>query len=233
MKTIAVVFLVLLHVCVATNAEAQQVPSEPGSAFPGIKSDKTFVVWTTPQNLTQRGGSVLTLDDGHGHFDGIVFAELAAKKWMAGSELFKRSSRDQDGVREETADSDTQVQVAIVYHGTDVTIFRNGQLYSQHTIPEPQAFDRESVIVMGPRHLGNRDFYAGLIDDARIYDKALTREQVAQLEPNEPSQPPPVAWWHFENASRRRRDGRISWGRIARQCGLRRAIWCWMEWTVD
>ena len=201
MKAIAVVPVVLLHVLAVPNAEAQQMPSESGSAFPGLKGDKTFVVWTTPQNLNQRGGGVLTLDDGRGHFDGIVFAELAAQKWMAGSDLFKRSRRDQEGVREETADSDTQVQVAVVYDGTDVTIFRNGLLYSQHTIPEPQTFRRESVIVMGPRHLGNRDYYAGSIDDARIYNRALTREQVAQLEPNQLSEPPPVAWWHFENES--------------------------------
>jgi beta-fructofuranosidase len=54
------------------------------------------VAWVAPANLTQRGGSVLTLDDGQGHFDGIVFGELAAGKWMAGSDNYRRTEKNQD-----------------------------------------------------------------------------------------------------------------------------------------
>jgi DNA-binding transcriptional regulator LsrR (DeoR family) len=72
------------------------------------------------------------------------------------------------------------VQIAIVYSGDEVTIYRNGQEYSRHTmIAEPHRFDLESVIVIGPRHLGNSDFFAGAVEDARIYDRALTAEQIA------------------------------------------------------
>jgi hypothetical protein len=42
--------------------------------------DKTLVAWASPANLTQRGGSVLTINDGRGPFDGIVFAERAPAK---------------------------------------------------------------------------------------------------------------------------------------------------------
>ena len=57
--------------------------------------DKTLVVWTAPANLTQRGGSALTIDDMEGNFDGIVFGELAAGKWMAGSDHYRRSEKEQ------------------------------------------------------------------------------------------------------------------------------------------
>ena len=72
-------------------------------AEPVPLKDKTLVAWVTPANLTQRGGSVLTLDDQDSHFDGIVFGELMPGKWMAGSDFFKRTQKDQANCPAETA----------------------------------------------------------------------------------------------------------------------------------
>ena len=58
--------------------------------------DKTLVVWTAPANLSQQGGSALTIDNLAGHFDGIVFGEIAKTKWMAGSNNFQRTEKEQD-----------------------------------------------------------------------------------------------------------------------------------------
>ncbi|MCX5654275.1 MAG: DUF1080 domain-containing protein, partial [Planctomycetota bacterium] len=99
--------------------------------------DKTLVVWVAPANLTQRGGSVLTIDDQDSHFDGIVFAELAPAKWMAGSDFFRRTQEDQANCPAETADPNTLVQVAIVYRGSLITVYRNGKEYSRHEIAQP------------------------------------------------------------------------------------------------
>ena len=49
-------------------------------------SDKTLVAWVAPANLTQRGGSALTIEKQQGVFDAIVFGEIAPAKWMAASE---------------------------------------------------------------------------------------------------------------------------------------------------
>lgn len=57
--------------------------------------DKTLVVWVRPANSSQRGGSALTLDDLASHFDGIVFGEIAAGRWMAGSDFYRRTWQDQ------------------------------------------------------------------------------------------------------------------------------------------
>ena len=160
--------------------------------------DKTLVTWVTPANLTQRGGSVLTIDDGDNHFDGIVFGEVAPAKWMAGSDFWKRSDKKQDEWPAETATS--PVQMAIVYRGNEVTTYRDGKEYSRHTIKEPKSFGPGSVVVIGPRHPESKDCFAGAIDDARIYDCALTAEQIAALKPNEPSDPKPWAWWKFDDA---------------------------------
>ena len=56
----------------------------------GRIEDKTLVVWTAPANLSQQGGSALTIDNLDGNFDGIVFGEIAKTKWMAGSDLYRR-----------------------------------------------------------------------------------------------------------------------------------------------
>jgi len=75
--------------------------------------DKTLVVWAAPVNLTQKGGSALTIDDGEAHFDGIIFGELTPKKWILGGDNWRRTAREQGQWPEETADAKTFTQIAI------------------------------------------------------------------------------------------------------------------------
>lgn len=171
------------------------------SPVPLAIADKSLVAWVSPANLTQRGGSVLTLEDPHEHFDAIVFGELMPARWMAGSDSFLRTQRDQTNYLAETADTHALVQMAIVYRGNQVTVYRNGLPYAQHTIAAPQTFGADSMAVLGLRHLtaGDTACFAGSIEDARIYDVALSADQLRALEPNQPSDPKPWAWWTFEN----------------------------------
>jgi sucrose-6-phosphate hydrolase SacC (GH32 family) len=169
-------------------------------SFQGLSENKTLVVWASPANLSQRGGGVLTVDDRPSHFDGIVFGELEPAKWMAGSEFYRRTQRDQSKLPKETADAETMVQVALVYEGDVVTIYHNGQVYSRFEIAQPKRFGKASAVVIGLRHLDAQDraCFAGPIDDARLYDRALTADQLRQLKPNQLSVPPPIAWWNFD-----------------------------------
>ncbi len=96
-----------------------------------LLKDKTLVAWGIPANLTQRGGSVLTIDDRASHFDGIVFGEISEGKWMAGSDGFQRSQQDQSDWPGETVEPQTLVQMAIVYNGNQVAIYRNSEMYAQ------------------------------------------------------------------------------------------------------
>ena len=185
-------------------------PAVPGPE-PAL-NDKTLVVWVAPANLTQRGGSALTLEDGHDHFDGIVFGELAARKWMAGSDFFSRTLKNQSSFPTETADASSFVQIAIVYQGRQVTTYRNGHVYSQHTmVSSPQEFGPQSLVIMGKRHRRASDnaHFAGAIDDARIYAQALSAEQIAALHPNAASTIRPWAWWTFDDPEARERTGRF------------------------
>lgn len=173
-----------------------------GSAAPAPLRDKTLVAWICLADTAQRAGSALTLIDQEEHFDAIVFGEVSAGKWMAGSDFFRRTHQDQAGWAVETAGPKTPVQVAITYRGERITLFRNGQEYAAYPISQGQAFGGEATVLIGLRYLGGLGeigFLAGEIEDARIYDVALTPEQIGALRPNQASSPAPLAWWSFEN----------------------------------
>lgn len=85
--------------------------------------DKTLVAWVSPANLTQRGGSVVTLDDQADHFDGLVFGELTPGVWMAGSDHHRRGRREQSGLAPETAGPTDLIALALVYDHRRVTLY--------------------------------------------------------------------------------------------------------------
>jgi len=167
-----------------------------------VIADKTLVAWATPANRTQRGGSVLTIEKPGGVFDAIVFGEMVPAKWMAGSNGFARTQRDQAGAPAETADPPALVQIAVVYKGKQVTLYRNGAKYADYAAGSAEQFGGESLVLMGLRHIDANPedrFFTGSIEDARIYGLALDGKQIAALEPNRPSDPKPLAWWDFED----------------------------------
>jgi hypothetical protein len=127
--------LLLLMICggpVAVDVEA----GEPGDRVTKPPrwsiTDKTLVAWVQLANLDQQAGSALTLIDEEERFDAIVFAERTARKWMAGSDFFRRTPADQSAFPPETADAGTLVQMAVVYDQKTITIYRNGKPYARY-----------------------------------------------------------------------------------------------------
>lgn len=202
---VAIATTPLLAVPLVAQTFADEPPEPP-------LVDKTLVVWVAPANLTQHGGSTLTIEDGSDHFDGIVFGELATAKWMAGSDTFSRTQKDQANFPAETVEGTAFVQLAIVYQGKQISVYRNGRLYSQHAMAaSPQEFGPRSIVVIGKRHRRQSDnaHFAGSIDDARIYDYPLSAEQLAALKPNVVADVEPWAWWTFDDPTAQERTGRF------------------------
>ncbi len=175
-------------------------------------TDKTMVVWAAPGNLQQQGGSALTVDMANPDaFDAIVLGEFAPRKWMAGSTLGKRTQRNQDLHAEETAGPDEFVQMAVVYQGRQVTIYRNGETYASFEMPEsPQTFDKSATVLIGPRHRAfMRDCFVGKIQDARIYPQVLDAQTIASLKPGQAlDDVEPWAWWDFTGSAANDRTGK-------------------------
>ncbi len=147
--------------------------------------EKTLEAWVTLSGLSQQGGGVLSVEVGDGgEFDAIVFGERVPRKWTAGSSFFNRT-RDRP-----TADEDTKpgelIHVAIAYHADNsIALYRNGAPYGETYTPSGpnsnlQAYAaRVARLLLGLRHTGaGNGFLAGEIEEARLYDRALSAEEI-------------------------------------------------------
>lgn len=185
-------------------------------------TDKTLVAWVTSADLTPRGGSVLTLQNGD-QFDGIVFGELSPGKWMAGSDHYNRTQKTQDDYASEAGPIETLVQMAIVYQGDRIRIFRNGTAYAAYRAKNIDLISPEnSIAVFGLRHVGAGGGHVSCaIEDARIYGTALTARQIKSLQPNRASEIAPLAWWDFEGDEVTDRAHRFPFSRMRRGAALK------------
>jgi hypothetical protein len=146
--------------------------------------EKTLEAWVLLDNLDQRGGGgVLSVESLDGvTFDSLVYAEREPRRWMAGSNVFART---QDfGAPAESEAADRSVHVAIVYSadGT-ITGYREGKPYgkSYHSSGPVEFAAEKNRVLLGLRHSPPTEgrFLIGRIERARLFDRALTSEQVA------------------------------------------------------
>ena len=152
-------------------------------SLPSPLKAKTLEAWVMLDNLAQRGGGVITVQhkDG-GVFDSIVFAEKTPQHWVAGSNFFDRSELFEGSAESEAATR--PVHVAVVYQ-PDGTIsgYRDGKPYGRTYRKAPAAVFEAAVsqVLLGCRHgtpAGNKGL-TGRIFRARLYDRALTPEEIA------------------------------------------------------
>ncbi|VTR98694.1 DUF1553 domain-containing protein [Tuwongella immobilis] len=147
--------------------------------------EQTLEAWAAIDRLDQRGGGVLTLEKIDGsQFHSIVYGERQPSVWMLGSEFFRRT---RDVVAKPESDAAAPlIHLAVTIHANGtVTLYRNGQRYGEpyRLLGEalPPTFPAEMThLLMGKRHTGaGNGLFAGSIDEARLYDRALSAEEVA------------------------------------------------------
>lgn len=183
----------------------------------GALEDRTLVAWcalATPTKLNNCAGAVLSVGTNgnvaDSYFDGIVFGERTPGQWMNGSDYWVRSPENNGGELETTA-APQEVMIAITYSKDpyQVTIYRNGKPYAAHSYlaegrwrPDFPTLGANSVALFGPRNAGS-GFISGLINEARVYDAALTAEEVAALYAEGPVKSPVTTPWNgsFETNS--------------------------------
>ncbi len=146
--------------------------------------EKTLEAWVHLGRLEQRGGGVLSVQTLNGNvFDAIVFGEQEPGRWMAGSEFFHRT-RSFQGASETEAHREA-VHFVMVYdsEGT-IRAYRNGVPYGQpYRSAGLVTFKAGAAqVVFGLRHgpAGGNKMLEGVILKARLYDRALSAEEVAQ-----------------------------------------------------
>ncbi|NBR05527.1 MAG: DUF1553 domain-containing protein [Planctomycetes bacterium] len=147
--------------------------------------EKTLEAFVILSNLNQKGGGVLTIETKDGNlFDSIVFAEQESARWMAGSNFYQRTQSFK-GMPENEAHL-KPVHLAITYsQDGKITAYRNGKIYGTAYQSKGVALfpASNSIIAFGMRHeppSGNH-LLAGTILKARVFDKALTANDISNL----------------------------------------------------
>ncbi len=152
--------------------------------LPRELTTKTLEAWVALPTLQQGGGGVMSVQTLDGRaFDAIVFAERKPFRWMAGSDGYIRT-HELNGP-DETAKPNELVHTAITYAADGrIAMYRNGKPYGDPYVPgkstAPLVFHaKDAQVVFGMRHTGGGNaFLRGEIEEARLYDVALTPEQV-------------------------------------------------------
>ena len=176
-----------------TNASGWAVTDSDGGEYGGpLVEDKTLVSWVTLESLENvaKEGSVITIDRiSSDHFDGIIFAERQANRWMNGSSGFDRTQNWDPGFEETRTDE--LIMMAITYEVSEefgdlkIIGYRNGVEIGQYETGNASSWDAgDAEIFFGKRHGGtNRGPGAldALIEEASIYNVALTAEQIGEL----------------------------------------------------
>jgi hypothetical protein len=144
--------------------------------------EKSLQVLVQLDNIEQQGGGALGIQTLDGNvFDSIVFAESEPGQWLPGSERHLRT-QDPGGPRETDADK-RPLWLTMTYakDGT-IQVYRNGARYGR---PYKKAglknFQKgKAQAIIGVRHgapSGGR-LLAGKIDEARLFDRALSEKEV-------------------------------------------------------
>jgi hypothetical protein len=158
--------------------------------------NKTIISWITLQSLSAVAvaGSAMTLDSTTvDQFDGIVFAERDANRWMNGSSNFNRTPAgqfDQPAALESTTGN--PIQLAITYQDTgggtvQITGYRNGALMGTYNSPNFVTWAAgNQEVIFGKRHLSDATNGPGALDalvhEARLYDSVLTQGEIQALQ---------------------------------------------------
>ncbi|HEY7156671.1 MAG TPA: DUF1553 domain-containing protein [Gemmataceae bacterium] len=144
---------------------------------------KTLEAWVTLDNLSQRGGGVVSVQTKDGTvFDALVFGEIDAGQWLAGSNNFVRTRSFAGPV--ETEATRRTVHVALVWSEDGmIRGYRDGKPYGKpYKSRGVQAFKAgEAQVLFGLRHApagGNR-LLAGVIRRVQLYDRALSDAEIA------------------------------------------------------
>jgi len=172
-------------------------------------TDRTLVSWFAFDENAFEYGGVVSIQAGDDVYDAIAF-DFQTKRWYIASEDGNRS-QDEEARKnnpEEEIVAGKFIQMAAVFQGNTITIYRNGEVYTKYTI-DPQNNKYDTVrspfltISIGPTHLSPKRVEKGVrgqCDDVRVYDQALTQQQVKDLKLDDISQSglQPFAWWNFE-----------------------------------
>jgi cytochrome c553 len=170
-----------------THAREKDPPLEDS----GVKSaklprdlrEKTLEVWVAVKEVPKKGETIFFIRNIEGYrgaaYDGIQYAAGETKQWRNGSTASFRSL-DLEAPPEEATPGDL-IHIAVSY-GSDnsIHLYRNGKPYEIPYIPElKEGPGLLQTYLSGEAEVVFRNPASLEIDEARIYDSALSDQQIA------------------------------------------------------
>jgi hypothetical protein len=142
---------------------------------------KSLEIWCQLEDLDQNGGGLMGIQGQGDFFDTIVIGERKNRYWISGSNGFSRTEDFPDSTAEALMQETLHLVMTYAEDGT-TTLYRNGQPYGKSFQKGAATFPKDlSFVLFGLRHLPPADgkMLNVSIDQARLYDRALTAEEVA------------------------------------------------------
>lgn len=150
------------------------------TALPKDLKAKSLEIWFKIANLDQRGGGLMGIQGPGDFFDTIVLGERQPRHWISGSNGFSRTEDFPESTEE--TQGEQPIHLLMVYEEDGTTrLYRNGVPYGKPYRKGQATFPAgKTSVLFGLRHLpaGGNKFLNVAIDRARLYDRALTSEEV-------------------------------------------------------
>jgi len=177
------------------------------AALPKL-ADRTLVAWAEPADSKADGGAVVSLTADKGKvFEGIVRSK---DSWSLKTS-FKGKSQSMAAKPAQGLQ-----QIAAVTQGNKTTLYCNGQIVEELTSEKETALPAGSELLLGLLNETNESspevYFTGAINDARLYDRALTPDELQSLKPATASDPKPLVWYDFESNEFKDKAGTIKAG---------------------
>jgi hypothetical protein len=160
-----------------------------GYSGPNIDADKTLITWLYLDDLEALSGITVSIEAyGNDFLDAITYHGLYTEKWSIGSDNWNRSNVNDHGAIE--TDTVNLIQIAATYKSISddsirITLYRNGELYDSYNSAKSDVYYTGSTHVKFG-YYGNTttDAYIWIhcrVEEARIYNRALSQEEIRNL----------------------------------------------------
>lgn len=152
-------------------------------------TELSLVTWVSLDDYNNTAGSALTLDkESADQFCAIVWAEREDKQWMPGSSHFRRTADFPDAVTEK--ETGEMVYLVITYEDVKnkyrITGYRNGENLGSFDMGDLRTWPAgDAEAIWGKRHVNGLAGPGELnahIEESRIYNVALTEDEIQSLE---------------------------------------------------
>ena len=136
----------------------------------------TVTAWIKPSSNTIGRGVIFGSRNGSGSGDLFKIEVNNSNQYV-----FEYDSTGNGGIATGSSISTGWAHIAAIYDGSDIILYINGLEVSRNTGNPNAAIDQDNYQI-GKRSDSNTEYFDGNIDDLRLYNKALSQDEVSRIQ---------------------------------------------------